>query len=118
MVLVFLLLSFFVSVSSAKAGMALLEWDANSESDLAGYKIYYGTSPRSDSSAPGGYSNGPIEFPGSKTQYMLRSLQNGQKIYFSVTAYDTSGNESTFSNEVSKDIIQEKPKEQFYAEFH
>ena len=31
----------------ALAGSATLHWQANTESDLAGYRIYYGTSSRS-----------------------------------------------------------------------
>jgi len=39
----------FLSIINANivwAGSATVSWNANAESDLAGYKIYYGTSPR------------------------------------------------------------------------
>jgi uncharacterized repeat protein (TIGR02543 family) len=38
---------------------------------------------------------------GNVTTYTINNLSGGQTFYFSVTAYDTSNNESGFSNEVS-----------------
>lgn len=69
-----------------------LAWDPNSEPDLAGYKLYYGTSS-------GSYQQS-INV-GNLTQYSLSNLQDGVTYYFAVTAYDTEGNESGYSNEVS-----------------
>ncbi|MEK7635985.1 MAG: fibronectin type III domain-containing protein [Patescibacteria group bacterium] len=93
------------------AGSATLNWNANAESDLAGYKIYYGvsaTSPRIGTQ-PGtsgcgncGYAN--VVNVGNVTSYALSNLTDGARYYFSVSAYDTSGNESLFSSEVYKDI--------------
>lgn len=86
--------------SRAATGSALLSWTANTESDLAGYKLYYGTSARTGTQAPGGYtSNVDV---GKVTTYTLSNLTEGQKYYFSLVAYDTSQNVSPFSNEVSK----------------
>ena len=69
----------------------VLQWDANSETDLAGYKVYYGT-------APGNYGT-PITI-GTQAGYTLTQLAPGT-YYFAVTAYDSAGLESGFSNEVS-----------------
>jgi len=41
---------------------------------------------------------------GDVTTYTVTSLSGGTRYYFRVTAYDTSSNESSFSNEVFKDI--------------
>jgi len=86
------------------AASATVTWNANSESDLAGYKIYYGTSPRTGTDPKTctlcGYSNSVNA--GNVTSYNLSSLTDGLTYYFSVSAYDTSGNESSFSTEVSK----------------
>jgi hypothetical protein len=76
-----------------------LSWDApatNSNgtqlTDLAGYNVYYGT-------ASGNYSQS-ID-AGNTTTYTVANLAGGLTYYFAVTAYDNSGNESEFSNEVS-----------------
>ncbi|CAI4031827.1 hypothetical protein DNFV4_02248 [Nitrospira tepida] len=69
-----------------------LSWDANSESDLASYKVYYGTSP-------GNYTTN-INV-GKVTNYTVNGLATGRTYYFAVTALDNAGNESGFSNEAS-----------------
>lgn len=79
---------------------AKLAWDAPTTNadgtiltDLAGYNIYYGTTSR-------GYIN--VIDVGNVTNYTIGNLSWDIVYYFTVTAYDTSGNESEFSNEVSK----------------
>lgn len=88
------------------AGSATLSWNANTEPDLAGYKIYYGTAARIGTDPKictmCGYST-KVEV-GKITTYSINNLTNGQTYYFSITAYDTSGNESAFSSQVSKFI--------------
>jgi len=71
-----------------------LTWDANTEPDLAGYRIYYGTASRE-------YLNS-IDV-GNTTTYRLDGLLERVMYYIAVTAYDTTGNESGFSDEVSSD---------------
>ncbi len=86
-ILVSLLISF--AVLSISHG-ATLTWDANSEEDLAGYKIYYGAS-----------SIGYVSFDaGNVTELELGTLPLYEnKVYWiAVTAYDTSANESEFSS--------------------
>ncbi|MDR4506602.1 MAG: Ig-like domain-containing protein [Candidatus Scalindua sp.] len=77
------------NLCSAQADMLL--WDPNSEDDLAGYKVHYGTSS-------GNYNS--HEDVGNQTSYTLTGLGDGNDYYLAVTAYDFSGNESTYSNEV------------------
>ncbi len=74
---------------------ATLSWSANTEADLSGYNVYYGTSS-------GNYGV-PISV-GNTISHTITGLADGT-YYFSVTAYDTSGNESGFSNEASKILI-------------
>ncbi|HET56892.1 MAG TPA: fibronectin type III domain-containing protein [Deltaproteobacteria bacterium] len=69
-----------------------LQWDPNSEPDIGGYKIYYGTAPRT-------YGE-PIDV-GNVTEYVVKDLKAGAKYYFAATAYNTDGYESDFSNEVT-----------------
>ncbi len=61
--------------------------------DLARYNVYHGTSS-------GNYSQ--ITSVGNVTSYEVTNLAAGTVYYFVVTAYDTSGNESGYSNEVGK----------------
>lgn len=82
------------------AGTATLSWnppttnvDGTPLTDLAGYRIYYGTST-------GNYTQN-INV-GNVTTYQLASLTDGYTYYFAITAYDTLGNESAYSNEISK----------------
>lgn len=78
-------------------GQAVLTWDANTEPDLAGYKIYM------KNSAAGPYSTPHVVLVGPTTTYTVTNLSPGT-YWFRITAYDTSGNESAFSNEVQKTI--------------
>ena len=92
--LIIFLLAVFPAV--ALAGSAILHWQPNTDPDLAGYRIYYGTAHR---------SYGPyIPVGASVTSYTLNGLVEGNTYYFALTAVDTSGNESGFSQEVSKTI--------------
>jgi len=70
-----------------------VSWNANTESDLAGYKLYYGTASNT--------YGAPIDV-GDVTRHTLTlSPSVGTTYYFAVSAYDTSGNESVRSQEVS-----------------
>jgi fibronectin type 3 domain-containing protein len=72
-------------------GKAKLAWDPNSESDLAGYRLHIGTESRT-------YDR-QIDV-GNDTTYTVDELQPGQTYYFAVTAHNTAGAESDYSNEV------------------
>ena len=85
-----LLLALFPARLCASA--LTLAWDPNTEPDLAGYRVYYGT-------ASGVYVDSVNA--GNTTTYRLDGLLDGVTYYIAVTAYDTSGNESDFSKEVS-----------------
>jgi hypothetical protein len=82
-------------VHSATSNSATLKWDANQESDLAGYHAYHGTTS-------GNY--GSPQNAGTTPTYQYDNLESNKTHYFSVTAYDTSGNESFPSLEESKAI--------------
>src|SRR5512143_3368665 len=78
---------------TALAGTASLAWDPVADTDLAGYRVYYGT-------APGSYSQS-VDV-GNVTQTTISNLTDCTMYYFGVKAYDTAGDESTtYSNEVS-----------------
>lgn len=77
---------------------ATLTWNPNGESDLAGYKVYRAT-------ASGGYGAPIATLQGNVTSFTATGLQNGTTYFFVITAYDNAGNESGWSNEVSKSIF-------------
>lgn len=76
-------------------GATTLAWSPNQERDVAGYRVYYGTASR---------TYGPPITIGNVTAYTLGNLAVGATYYFAVTAYDTAGYESGFSNEVHQII--------------
>ena len=78
---------------------AILTWDAVMDSNLAGYRIYYGTSPRAYEQP---FGQG-VEV-GNVTTFAVTGLNRGSRHYFAATAFDTSNNESALSNEVFKDM--------------
>jgi hypothetical protein len=68
-----------------------LAWDPNSEPDLEGYNFYWG------------YASRDYAFSkdvGNVTEYTVTGLIPGITYYFAVTAYNTSGLESDYSDEV------------------
>ncbi|MBI1911384.1 MAG: fibronectin type III domain-containing protein [Deltaproteobacteria bacterium] len=92
----------FMFAAHAFAGEATLSWTAPATNtngsqlaDLTGYKVYYGT-------ASGSYSN--IIDVGNVTSYKVANLSSGTTYYFAVTAYNSVGTESAYSNEATKTI--------------
>ena len=85
--------------SSTSPNSAALAWDAVTDPTFSGYRIYYGT-------APGTYlqSVGQGLNVGKATTFTVTGLSSGTRYYFATTAYDTLNKESTYSDEVFKDI--------------
>ena len=89
----------FLCLATAFADSAILVWNpptTNADGtllvDLAGYRVYHGTSSLNytwDADV------------GDVTTYEIHGLTPEITYFFTVTAYDTSWNESEFSNEVS-----------------
>ena len=92
-ILSFLTISAF-AFTSAFAGSAILQWNPNSESDLAGYRVHVG-------SVSTNYDR--VIDVENVTTYKVENLVPGV-YYFAVTAYDTCNLESGYSNEVSDNI--------------
>lgn len=97
------LTAFNITVQSAATGSAALSWqpptlnvDGSPLTNLAGYRVYWGTSP-------GSYpSSVTLNNPGITT-YVVNNLISGT-YYFVVTAFNAIGAESQLSNAVSKTI--------------
>lgn len=84
-----------VCPARARAGQATLAWSGTTDQNVAGYKLYY-------SNSSGTYSQS-VDV-GNTTSYTIKNLTDGKTYYFAAAAYDVSGNQSDYSNEVSKSI--------------
>lgn len=92
------------SVCLAKTVDYTLTWDANTEPDLAGYRVY-------QSNVSGEYTN-MIQEQGLTTTYsgtITEDSDTETTFYFVVTAFDNDGLESDYSNEVSQTIDARTP---------
>jgi len=81
-----------------------LSWDANPESDITGYKVYYADRkgyPYEGNGANEGDSGLDV---GSATSFTLSGLPANKYHYFTVTAYDQDGNESWHSLEARQAV--------------
>ena len=81
-----------IGLEKAHASNVVLSWDASSSPQAAGYYVYYGTTS-------GIYSYRVNA--GNATSVTLPNLIPGATYYISATSYDASGNQSSFSGEVS-----------------
>ncbi len=80
------------SLTPAVAGTLSVRWDAVSDSDVAGYRVYYGTTPG---------SHAQMYDAGNTTSATLGNVSDCTIYYVTVRAYDTGGLESaTDSNSV------------------
>jgi len=88
-----MMVCFLVMVSFANAGLSVeFDWTANTEPDLAGYNMYRSL-----------VDGGPYQPIGSTTTpgYVDNTVEFDIEYFWVVTAFDTSGNESGYSNQVS-----------------
>jgi hypothetical protein len=81
-----LAIGLFLATVTLAPGITL-SWNANTESNIAGYHLYYGTADAPYSST--------LDVSG--TTATVSGLQNGATYTFAVTAYDTTGAESAYS---------------------
>jgi hypothetical protein len=93
-----------VAVQAVATGSATVSWtppttntDGSPLTNLAGYRVYWGTSPGSYSSSV------TLNNPGL-TSYVVGNLPPGT-YYFVATALSSSGAESAFSAAASKTIL-------------
>jgi hypothetical protein len=112
-IFIFLYLSLFL-MNLASAAEVTLVWDANSETNLAGYKLYYESETDLDlyQGTDANEGDSPItiyleELTDLKApSFSVTGLDVDQFYYFVLTAFDTSGLESDFS-----DIVGTVPEE-------
>jgi PKD repeat protein len=101
------LIMLLVMSAQLQAAYVQLTWTAPTTNangtpltDLGGYWLYY----RQTS----GNLTQNVDV-GNQTTYLLSGLVDGQVYYFAVTAYDTSGNQSVLSNQVSATTSTDPP---------
>ena len=119
--LIFIFAFVFLFCEVCLGAAIILNWDANSETDLAGYKIYYSTTTAcADSSAEcddptGPYSgteadqgDSPVTVnltdlsDSANPEYTITGLDDTKTYYFAVTAFDNEATplESGYSNQI------------------
>lgn len=100
--LLFAFLAVFTVCADSFAKTVSLQWDPNTEADLAGYKIYYKTETNSFPFDGTGAAEGasPVDVI-KQTTTSISGLDAGETYFFTVTAYNTSGLESSYSNIVT-----------------
>jgi hypothetical protein len=98
------------SATFAHSAEVTLAWDPNLEQDLAGYKIYYKTESSGPPYNGTGLTEGdsPIDV-GNQTEFTLHDLTDNTAYFFVLTAYNTLGGESEYSEEVTYSIINLPP---------
>ena len=79
-------------------GGILLRWIKNKESDIKGYKVYYGASSRFYFGKGSNAGDSPV-WVGDVSSYELTGLENEQVYFLSITAVDDEDQESGFSQE-------------------
>jgi len=86
---------------TGRAMTVALEWDANVEDDLAGYKVYYKTDISASTFDGVGAVEGdsPLDVQ-NQTSATISGLDPNNRYVFTVTAYNTGGLESGYSNTV------------------
>jgi len=89
----FTILAILAIAGIAQAATVQVTWNPNTEPDLSGYKLYHGT-------ASGQYGE-PVDVGNVTGHVMEITPQHGATYYFALTAYDTSGNESGYSDEAT-----------------
>lgn len=89
---------------TALAADVTLAWDPNSETDLAGYGIYF----RKSTSGPPYDLFGYVTLAELKDvnnpTFTVTNLEKGFQYFFAATAYDTDGNESYYSTSVCAEV--------------
>jgi hypothetical protein len=92
LLLVVIQASLSVLTTPAHAAQVTLAWDPSSGANIAGYKLYWGTTSRNYT------ENRKV---GAVTTFTITNLASGRTYYIAATAYDTHDYESAYSEEVS-----------------
>lgn len=80
-----------IFASTLHAASLRVSWQANTETDLAGYKVHYGKQSKTYTQV--------ITADKAQTSLIITGLDNNMQYFVALTAFDTSMNESDFSIE-------------------
>ena len=105
-ILLIILFCLWASVGFAES--VNFSWIPNTESDLAGYRIYYGETQGTNYTNVVTYDYLIPESDG-RMHGIVSGLIAEHIYYFVCTAFDTSNNESNYSNEVSTTVQNTEP---------
>jgi len=87
---------FFFTLNASGSTQVILEWSPNSESDLAGYRVYSRMEGQS-------YDYVNSSWEGTETTTTIYNLDETESYYFVARAFDSEGFESGDSNEVYRE---------------
>ena len=87
---------FFFTRNASGSTQVTLEWDPNSEPDLAGYRVFSRMEGQS-------YDYANSSWEGTETTCTIYNLDDTKTYYFVARAFDTEGLESGDSNEVCRE---------------
>ncbi len=91
---------------AASTGKVTLSWDAPASTDIVGYKVYYkadsAVAPLNGAGAVEGAS--PVNVS-KQTTATITGLDRSRVYYFAVTAYNSAGQESAYSNIASTPVL-------------
>lgn len=105
LLIILLLALFSMPLSAANAKSVTVGWDANDEPDLDGYVIYR------NAGSPGPPYDYSDTIPESELadplhpKATLTGLQKDKEYYIALTAYNSDGVESSFSNDVCVEVV-------------
>jgi len=90
----------FISTTNVYSAQVTVEWNPNTEADIAGYQISSGPSS-------GNYDN--FNAVVTQTSDTIQNLEEGQTYYIAARAIDTSNNKSDYSAEVVYTVPNNQP---------
>jgi len=96
------LVAVYVPGGERPAGQAELSWTMNTESDLAGFRVY-----RSEKEGTAGTNLTPELLP--TPAFRDNSIEAGHHYWYTVTAVDRSGNESAASDAAELEVAEAQP---------
>ena len=95
-----------LAADSLPTSTLTLAWDASTDTNIANYKLYYGT-------ISGSYTQ--VVSAGPVTQTTITGLTPGTTYFLAVTASDSTGLESAYSNEISFAVPAGRPDQSLPA---